>query len=103
MNHTGFDNTAFLTEDKIVFVEDAGDTLHTQRNAFDSAFLFDLHTDYSNPQNRRAVLARGEMRQPWTRSLDSLSTMATTRSQVGTFRWRSYYQRVDWDESAETL
>ena len=60
VHHTGFDNTSFWTEDKIVFVEDAGDTLHTQRNALDSAFLFDLHTDYSNPQNQPVrILAQG--------------------------------------------
>ncbi|HET9131759.1 MAG TPA: alkaline phosphatase PhoX, partial [Terriglobia bacterium] len=40
--HTGFDNCAFWTKDKIVFVEDAGDTLHGQRNALDSAYLFDV-------------------------------------------------------------
>ena len=28
-------------------VEDAGDTLHSQRNALDSGFAFDLGTDYS--------------------------------------------------------
>src|SRR5262249_21462425 len=46
---TGFDNTAFWTRDKIVFVEDRGDTLHTQANALDSAFLFDTRVDYGVP------------------------------------------------------
>lgn len=50
--HSGFDNCAFWDNDRIVFVEDAGDTLHTQRNALDSAFLFDLNTDYSDPKNQ---------------------------------------------------
>jgi hypothetical protein len=31
----------------VTFVEDAGDTLHTQRNALDSAFVWDLTADYS--------------------------------------------------------
>ena len=30
--HSGFDNVAFWDKDHIVFVEDAGDTLHSQRN-----------------------------------------------------------------------
>src|SRR5262249_4817066 len=38
--HSGFDNTAFFSKDQISFVEDAGDTLHTQRNALDSGYLF---------------------------------------------------------------
>jgi hypothetical protein len=47
--HTGLDNTAFLSRDKIAFVEDAGDTLHGQRNALDSGFAFDVTKDYSRP------------------------------------------------------
>jgi len=47
--HTGLDNTAFLSRDKVTFVEDAGETLHQQRNALDSGFVFDVTTDYSNP------------------------------------------------------
>jgi len=49
--HAGFDNVAFLTRDLITFVEDAGDTLHTQRNALDSGFVFDVTKNYSNPAN----------------------------------------------------
>ena len=49
--HAGFDNVAFFSKDLISFVEDAGDTLHGQRNALDSAFLFDVTADYSNPAN----------------------------------------------------
>ena len=60
VNHTGFDNTAFWSDDKVVFVEDAGDGLHTSRNALDSAYLFNLRTDYSNPANQPArILAQG--------------------------------------------
>ena len=47
--HAGFDNVNFLTKDKILFVEDAGDTLHTQRNALDSGYVLDVTVDYSNP------------------------------------------------------
>jgi hypothetical protein len=54
--HTGFDNCAFISKDAIVFVEDAGDGLHTQRNALDSAYIIDLTVDYSNPANVPARL-----------------------------------------------
>ena len=50
--HSGFDNVAFFSRDKIAFVEDAGDTLHAQRNALDSAYMFDVGVDYSNPANQ---------------------------------------------------
>ncbi len=58
--HSGFDNVAFWSDHEIVFVEDAGDTLHTQRNALDSAFLFDIRQDYSNPAIKPLrILAQG--------------------------------------------
>jgi hypothetical protein len=58
--HSAFDNVAFWDADHVVFVEDAGDTLHTQRNALDSAFLFDLRVDYSVPANQPLrILAEG--------------------------------------------
>jgi hypothetical protein len=50
--HAGFDNNAFLTKDKILFVEDAGDGLHGQRNALDSGFVLDVTADYSNPASK---------------------------------------------------
>ncbi len=60
VQHTGFDNVGFVTANKIVFVEDAGDGLHTQRNALDSAFMFDVRLDYSNSANQPIrVLAEG--------------------------------------------
>ena len=40
---------AFLSRDQVSFVEDAGDTLHSQRNALDSGYVFNVNTDYSNP------------------------------------------------------
>lgn len=60
VTHTGLDNSAFWDRNRIVFVEDAGDGLHSQRNALDSAFLFDLNTSYGNPGNQPIrVLAEG--------------------------------------------
>jgi hypothetical protein len=42
-----------------VFVEDAGDTLHTQRNALDSAYVFDVTHDYSKGGQPIRMLAEG--------------------------------------------
>jgi hypothetical protein len=50
--HAGFDNTTFISKNQITFVEDAGDTLHGQRNALDSGWLFNVNTDYSNAANQ---------------------------------------------------
>jgi hypothetical protein len=50
--HAGFDNVAFLSRNLITLVEDAGDTLHTQRNALDSAYVLDVTKDYSDPANQ---------------------------------------------------
>jgi hypothetical protein len=70
--HSGFDNCGFWDANRIVFVEDAGDTLHTQRNALDSAFMFDLNKDYGNPANVPVrILAEGR------------DTSATIDSQFG--------------------
>jgi len=58
--HSAFDNVAFWDENRIVFVEDAGDSLHGQRNALDSAWMFDLRVDYSNPANQPIrIIAQG--------------------------------------------
>jgi hypothetical protein len=45
--HTGLDNIQFLSRHKLTAVEDAGDTLHKQRDALDSGYVFDVGTDYS--------------------------------------------------------
>jgi hypothetical protein len=47
--HSAFDNLAFLSRDLVTFVEDAGDTLHAQRNALDSGYILNVNTDYSQP------------------------------------------------------
>jgi hypothetical protein len=46
--HSSFDNVAFLSKDLITFVEDAGDRLHTQRNALDSGYVLDVTQNYAN-------------------------------------------------------
>jgi hypothetical protein len=51
LEHTAFDNIAFWSEHRLVVVEDRGETLHTQGNALDSAWMFDTRKDYSNPVN----------------------------------------------------
>jgi hypothetical protein len=50
--HAGFDNVGFFSDDVVGFVQDAGDGLHGQANYFDSAYLFDVTADYSNPANQ---------------------------------------------------
>ncbi len=46
-NHTGLDNLAFSSANNLMVGEDAGDKLHSQRKAFDSAFIIDVSKDYS--------------------------------------------------------
>ena len=48
----GLDNVTFLSRNLITFVEDAGDTLHTQRKALDSGYIWDVTKDYSDPNNQ---------------------------------------------------
>jgi hypothetical protein len=55
----GLDNVAFLSRNLITFVEDAGDTLHTQRNGLDSGFVFDVTKDYSGGAQPVRWLAEG--------------------------------------------
>lgn len=50
--HAGFDNVTFLSKDQVTFVEDAGDTLHGQRNALDSGWVWNVTKDYSSPANQ---------------------------------------------------
>ncbi len=57
--HTAFDNITFVSRTKFAAVEDAGDLLHTQRNALDSGYLFDLSTDYSTGAQPVRFLAQG--------------------------------------------
>jgi len=58
--HTGFDNVAFWDENRIVFVEDAGDGLHAQRNALDNGWMLDVRKDYADPSNQPVrIIAQG--------------------------------------------
>jgi hypothetical protein len=50
--HSSFDNVTFLSKNVITLGQDAGDTLHTQLNALDSAFTLDVTRDYSNAFNQ---------------------------------------------------
>lgn len=50
--HASFDNVAFLSKDQVTFVEDAGDGLHSQRNALDSGWVWNVNTDYAKPANQ---------------------------------------------------
>ena len=87
----GFDNCAFLTEEQVVVVEDAGDTLHAQRNALDSGYVLDLNADYSDRRNQPVRFARRGPRRRRPR-IDARSpaptpasrTTATTRSPAST-------------------
>jgi hypothetical protein len=58
--HAAFDNVGFWDRNSVVFVEDRGDGLHAQFNALDSAWLFDVRADYSDPKNQPVrILAQG--------------------------------------------
>src|SRR6478752_2751640 len=47
--HTGIDNITFVSRHQAAVVEDAGDGLHGQRNALDSAYLLDVTEDQPAP------------------------------------------------------
>jgi hypothetical protein len=55
----GLDNVTFLSRDLVTFVEDAGDTLHTQRKALDSGYIWDVTKDYSKGLEPVRWLAEG--------------------------------------------
>jgi hypothetical protein len=55
----GLDNVTFLSRNLVTFVEDAGDTLHTQRKALDSGFIWDVTKDYSTGLQPVRWLAEG--------------------------------------------
>jgi hypothetical protein len=57
--HAAFDNVTFLDANHVAFVEDAGDGLHAQRNALDSAYLFDTRVDYSRGAQPVRFIAEG--------------------------------------------
>ncbi|MEP7241460.1 MAG: alkaline phosphatase PhoX [Devosia sp.] len=57
--HTGFDNLSFLDGNNLLVGEDAGDSLHRQRNLLDSLYMVDVTADYSAGANPVRVLAQG--------------------------------------------
>jgi hypothetical protein len=57
--HAAFDNVVFTDADHLAVVEDAGDTLHTQRNALDSGYLFDVTQSYAAGRQPLRFLAQG--------------------------------------------
>jgi hypothetical protein len=57
--HTGFDNLTFFGRSDLAVVEDAGDSLHTQRNAFDSGYLFKVNESYADGTQPLRFLAQG--------------------------------------------
>jgi len=57
--HTGLDNVTFIDRDHLAAVEDAGDGLHLQRSALDSAYLFDVRVDQSTGVDPVRFLAEG--------------------------------------------
>jgi hypothetical protein len=59
MGVAGLDNIQFLSRDLLLSVEDAGDTLHSQRNALDSGFAFDVNVDFSTGAQPIRWLAQG--------------------------------------------
>jgi hypothetical protein len=63
VGHTGFDNVAFFSGRKVAFVEDRGDTLHTQ-TVLDSGFLFDTNADYSSASTPAPVRFLAQGRDP---------------------------------------
>jgi hypothetical protein len=48
-DHTGLDNIAWFTKEQVAAVEDAGDTVHTQRSRLDSGFLFSIRQSPPDP------------------------------------------------------
>jgi hypothetical protein len=85
----GLDNVAFLSRNLVTFVEDAGDTLHSQRNALDSGYIWDVTKDYSAPSNQPVRwLAEDAIPPPRStrRTAASGRTRATTRSPECTSR-----------------
>jgi hypothetical protein len=65
---SGLDNVTFLSRNQVTFVEDAGDTLHTQRKALDSGYVFDVRANYAT--GVQPIRWLGEGRDP-SATLDS--------------------------------
>jgi hypothetical protein len=49
-HHSGFDNIAFASKNKVLVVEDGGDGMHTQRNELDSGWAYDVSANHEAPE-----------------------------------------------------
>ncbi len=65
---SGLDNVTFLSKNDVTFVEDAGDTLHTQRKALDSGYVWNVTKSYAT--GIQPIRWLGEGRDP-SATLDS--------------------------------
>jgi hypothetical protein len=63
--HTGFDNISFATARALLVVEDAGDSLHSARNALDSGYLFELAKRHDNHGDRDSAHGRAPRPVRW--------------------------------------
>jgi len=91
--HAGFDNCAFWDADRIVFVEDAGDGLHGQRNALDSAWLFNLRDNYSSGAQPIRILAQGRD------AAATLDTIINSAAFTGSFPNEGDNEITGWHQS----
>jgi hypothetical protein len=57
--HSGVDNIGFISATQLGAVEDAGDLLHTQRNALDSGYVWDITKNYASGAQPTRWLAEG--------------------------------------------
>jgi hypothetical protein len=73
--HSSFDNVTFLSKNIVTFVQDMGDGLHSQLNALDSGYTFDVTLYYSDSSNQPVRwLAEGR---------DPSATLDASQSPVG--------------------
>jgi hypothetical protein len=59
VQHTGYDNIQFATATQLLVVEDAGDTLHSQRNALDSGYVINVRNQDTESRTPVRFLAEG--------------------------------------------
>jgi hypothetical protein len=76
IDRCSLDNCAFWDATHVVFVEDRGDGLHSQHNALDSAFLFDVNANYGNPSTPAPIRILAEGR-------DTSATIDSALSGIG--------------------
>jgi hypothetical protein len=81
--HTGFDNISFATADDLLVVEDAGDGLHTQRNALDSGYVFHLADGHAQEGSYAASSSRARAPQPVRFLAEGRDASATFDSMSG--------------------